>query len=126
MNFLNGINVFLSFVNDNWTSIAVCLGLITGLYLKIKEYISKSQEERIEIAKAQIKEGMLKMITDAEINFENWNEAGTIKRSQVIKQIFDQYPILSKITDQQSIIDWIDVEINNSLKTLRKIVNNNI
>jgi len=125
MNLLNGINQFLSFVNNNWTSIMVLLGLVVSLYIKIKNYLSKSQEERIEIAKVQIKESMLKMITDAEINFESWNEAGSIKRSQVIKQIYDQYPIVSKIVDQKSFIDWVDTEINNSLKTLRKIVSSN-
>lgn len=125
MNLLNGINQFLSFINNNWTSILVLIGLLTSLYIKIKNYLSKSQEERIEIAKVQIKESMLKMITDAEISFESWNEAGSIKRSQVIKQIYDQYPIVSKIVDQTSFIEWVDVEINNSLKTLRKIVSNN-
>jgi len=125
MNLLNGINQFLAFINNNWTSILVLIGLLTSLYIKIKNYLSKSQEERIEIAKVQIKESMLKMITDAEISFESWNEAGSIKRSQVIKQIYDQYPIVSKIVDQTSFIEWVDMEINNSLKTLRKIVSSN-
>lgn len=125
MVFLNGINKFLTFINDNWTSIVVLIGLLVGLYIKIKNFVSKSDEERIEFVKVQIKEGMLKMITDAEINFESWNKAGSIKRSQVIKQIYDQYPILSKIVDQEAFIQWVDTEINNSLKTLREIVNNN-
>ena len=125
MNILDGINQFLTFINNNWTSIMVLLGLIAGLYMKIKAYMAKSQEERIEIAKVQIRESMLKMITDAEIDFESWNEAGSIKRSQVIKQIYEQYPILSKIVDQESFIGWVDTEINNSLKTLRKIVSSN-
>lgn len=125
MVFLNGINKFLTFINDNWTSIVVLIGLLVGLYIKIKNFVSKSDEERIEFVKVQIKEGMLKMITDAEINFESWNKAGSIKRSQVIKQIYDQYPILSKVVDQEAFIQWVDTEINNSLKTLREIVNNN-
>lgn len=125
MVFLNGINKFLTFIYNNWTSILVLIGLLMGLYIKIKNFVSKSEEERIEFVKIQIKEGMLKMITDAEINFESWNKAGSIKRSQVIKQIYDQYPILSKIVDQEAFIQWVDTEINNSLKTLREIVNNN-
>lgn len=125
MVFLNGINKFLTFINNNWTSIVVLIGLLVGLYIKIKNFVSKSKEERIEFVKIQIKESMLKMITDAEINFESWNKAGSIKRSQVIKQIYDQYPILSKIVNQEAFIQWVDTEINNSLKTLREIVNNN-
>ena len=68
---------------------------------------------------------MLKMITTAEIDFADWNEAGTIKRAQVIRDIYERYPILEKAVDQDEVIAWIDEEINNSLKTLRKIVKEN-
>ena len=80
MSILDGLNRFLTFINDNWTSILVLLCLAIGLYKKIEDYLSKSTEEKIEIAKVQIKQGMLKMITEAEIDFENWNKAGEIKR----------------------------------------------
>ena len=112
----------LSFIYDNWTLILVVIGLIVGGIRKIKNYLSLSDDEKLEVIKKQISEKMLKMITDAEINFEDWNKAGAIKRSQVIGKIFDQYPILSKIVDQTEIIDWIDNEINESLKELRKII----
>lgn len=125
MSILDGLNRFLTFINDNWTSILVLLGLAIGLYKKIEDYLSKSTEEKIEIAKVQIKQGMLKMITEAEIDFENWNKAGEIKRSQVIAKIYAQYPILSRVVDQDQLIEWIDTEINNSLKTLRVIVKDN-
>ena len=112
----------LSFIYDNWTLILVVIGLIVGGIRKIKNYLSLSDDEKLEVIKKQISEKMLKMITDAEINFEDWNKAGAIKRSQVIGKIFDQYPILSKIVDQIEIIAWIDNEINESLKELRKII----
>lgn len=112
----------LSFIYDNWTLILVVIGLIVGGVRKIKTYLSLSDDEKLEVIKKQISEKMLKMITDAEINFEDWNKAGAIKRSQVIGKIFDQYPILSKIVDQAEIITWIDNEINESLKELRKII----
>ena len=76
------------------------------------------------IAKAQIKERILKMITVAEIDFKEWNQAGSIKRSQVIGEIFEKYPVLSKSVNQQEFISWIDKEIDNSLKILREIVSN--
>jgi hypothetical protein len=125
MSILDGLNRFLTFINDNWTSILVLLGLAIGLYKKIADYLSKTTDEKIEIAKVQIKQGMLKMITEAEIDFENWNKAGEIKRSQVIAKIYAQYPILSRVVDQDQLIEWIDAEINNSLKTLRVIVKDN-
>lgn len=122
---MDGIQNFLSIINDNWTGIMVIIGLLLAIYKKAKDYFSKSNEEKIEIAKAQIRERLLKMVTDAEIDFERWNRAGSIKRSQVIGDIFEKYPILSKSVDQKDVIDWIDNEIDNSLKTLREVVANN-
>ena len=80
---------------------------------------------RYEIAKKQIKEIILKKITTAEIDFEEWKKSGAIKRSQVIEEVYSQYPILSKIADQDSVVALIDEEINNALKTLRDVVKEN-
>lgn len=122
---LNGVQNFLQFLSDNWTAILVCIGLIIGIIKKTKDYFSKSNEERIEIAKKQIQEVILRMVTDAEIDFEEWNKSGSIKRSQVIEEIFTNYPILSKAVSQEDIIAWIDEQIDSSLETLRDIINKN-
>lgn len=122
MNILNGIQNFLQFVNDNWTSIMVIIGLGIAVGRKVKDYFSKSDEEKIAIAKAQIQQTMLKMITEAEVDYEEWNKAGSIKRSQVIEEIFITYPALSKVVNQTELIEWIDTEINNSLKVLREVI----
>jgi len=125
MNFLTGIQNFLLIVSQNWVTICVICGLIVSLIQKIKSYIGKTDEEKAAIAKKQIQQTMLKMITEAEINYDAWNEAGSIKRSQVIEEIYEKYPILSKMANQEDVISWIDTEINNSLKTLREIVKSN-
>lgn len=125
MNILDGMKNFLQLVNDNWVTITVIIGLSLGVYRKAKGYFSKSDEEKIAIAKKQIQETMLRMITEAEISYEEWNKAGSIKRSQVIEEIFTNYPVLSKVVNQEELIEWIDSEINNSLKTLREIVKEN-
>ena len=119
---MDGIKNLLQILNDNWTTILVCAGLIVGLVQRTIKYFSKTNEERVEIAKTQIEQSILKMITDAESNYEDWNKAGEVKRSQVIGKIFAQYPILSKVTNQAEIIDWIDREIDNSLKTLENLI----
>lgn len=122
---LKGIQNFLEFINYNWTTIVVIIGLCLALYKKISNYINKSDEEKINIAKQQIKEVILKMITEAEMDYTYWNESGSIKRSQVISQIYEKYPILSKAIDQESLVDWIDEEIDNSLDVLRDIIKSN-
>ena len=125
MNFLNGLNRFLGFISNNWTAIMVTIGLVIGLVKKVKSYVAKSNEEKVEIAKSYIRESILKLITDAEMDFEEWNKAGSIKRSQVIARVYAEYPILKKIANQEEIIQWIDKEIDNSLDTLREIIAGN-
>lgn len=125
MNLLDGIQNFLTFINDNWTSIMVIIGLAISIAKKAKDYFAKSDDEKISIAKAQIHESMLRMITDAEINYEEWTKAGSIKRSQVIEEIFISYPILSKVIKQEELVKWIDDEIDNALTELRKIIDIN-
>ena len=119
---LNGIQNFLQFINDNWTSIVVIFSLVFLIVRRVISFLSKSDEEKIEIAKSQIQQAILKLITDAEVDYESWEKAGSIKRSQVIQKIFENYPILSKITDQESLVNWIDEMIDEALKILREIV----
>lgn len=122
---MRSLQNFLFILNENWVTILVCIGLVMSMYNKTKTYLSKSTDEQIEIAKAQIEQTMLKFITSAEIDFEVWSSAGQIKRSQVIQEVYEKYPILSKAVDQASIIAWIDKQIDNSLIELRKIVKEN-
>ena len=122
---INGLQNFLEFVNNNWTSILVIIGLLIGLYKKIESFWKLSTDQKIAIAKHEIQEAMLKMITDSELEYETWKESGEIKRSQVIKQIYAEYPILEKVADQDAIIAWIDTQIDNSLVTLRKVIEEN-
>ena len=120
---LNGIKNFLEFVDANWMNLVIIAGLLIGLYQKISTYLKKSNEEKVEIAKHQIREIMLKMISDAECDYDEWNKAGEIKRSQVIKKIYEMYPILSRVVNQEELTEWIDAEIDDSLETLNDIVN---
>lgn len=125
MNFLTGLQNFLNIINDNWTTILVCTGLIVGIVKKTQDYLSKSDDEKIEIAKAQIKQVILKKISDAEVDYEEWNKAGSIKRSQVITEIYKEYPILSKVVDQTELTKYIDDAIDDALVELRKVIESN-
>ena len=125
MSILDGIKNFLELVNENWTTIIVIIGLVIAITKKGIVYFNKSDEEKIAIAKKQIQETMLKLITDAEENYDEWKQAGSIKRAQVIDELFANYPILSKVTNQEDLIKWIDDVIDESLITLREIVENN-
>ncbi len=121
MNFIDGLKNFLLFINENWTSILVIFGLILMLWKKIENYNKLSTEEKIAIAKRQIQERMLKLISDAEENYEDWAKAGEIKRAEVIARIYDEYPILSSVVNQDELIAWIDEQIDAALPTLRDL-----
>lgn len=125
MDALVGLKNFLSIINDNWTLIIVIIGLLIALGRKLKSFVSLSNDEKIVIAKKQVSASILKRITDAEQDYNNWVKAGEIKRSQVIMKIFEDYPILNNITNQEEVIEWIDLEIKNALKTLRTIMEEN-
>lgn len=125
MDILNGIKNFLSLINDNWTTILVIIGLALALWKKIESYSKLSTDKKIEIAKKQISENILKLITQAEKDYAEWEKAGSIKRSEVISEIYKEYPILAKVVNQEELIKWIDEQIDNALPTLRDIIKEN-
>ena len=125
MDILNGIKNFLSFINDNWTTILVIIGLALALWKKIESYSKLSTNKKIEIAKKQISENILKLITQAEKDYAEWEKAGSIKRSEVISEIYKEYPILAKVVNQEELVKWIDEQIDNALPTLRDIIKQN-
>ena len=113
MDILNGIKNFLSLINDNWTTILVIVGLALALWKKI------------EIAKKQIAENILKLITQAEKDYAEWENAGGSKRREVSSEIYKEYPIHAKVVKQEKLVKWIDEQIDNALPTLREIIKQN-
>lgn len=125
MSIFDGIKNFLMLVNEHWTEIIVIVGLGIAIAKKAKTYLAKTDEEKIQIAKEQIGETMLKLVTEAEIDYNNWVKAGAVKRAQVIEMIFQRYPVLNRVTDQKQLIEEIDKLINEALKEMRGIISEN-
>lgn len=113
------------FLKENWVSIIIIIAVGVTAYQSGKEFLSKDADERVESIKRVLSETMLKLVTDAENDYKNWVKAGAIKRSEVIAQIFAKYPILESVTDQVTLIGWIDDTIDDALDTLRKILKEN-
>ena len=122
---LDGIKNFLMFVNEHWTEILVVAGLALAVWKKLKAYLEKTDEEKIQIAKDQLKETILKFVTQAEEDYDDWVKAGAVKRAQVIDVIFQKYPILNRVTDQKTLIQEIDGLIDEALDELREILSKN-
>lgn len=122
---LVGIKNFLDLINQNWTLITVIIGLGILVFKKVKNYLSLSEQEKIDLALEQIRITALKMVTDAEKEYDEWIKAGSIKRAEVIDKIFKDYPILSKVTDQKTLIETLDNIIDEALKEMRKVFETN-
>ena len=122
---LDGIRNFLMFVNGHWTEIVVIAGLGLAIWKKAEAYLKKTDEEKIQIAKDQLRETILKFVTKAEVDYDDWVKAGAVKRAQVIDEIFAKYPILNRVTNQESLISEIDTMIDEALNELREILSKN-
>lgn len=122
---LEGVRNFLQLVNDNWTAIVVVVGLGIGVYRKVKNYVSLSNSQKVDLAWDMISETILSMVSDAESNYSDWKKAGSIKRAEVIDRIFAQYPILELVTDKTEVINRIDKMIDDALVTVSDIFEKN-
>ena len=125
MNIMDGFMNFLMFVNNHWTEIIVIIGLLLAVGKKVAAYLNMSDDEKIAIAKKQLGETMLKLVTQAEKDYNAWVQAGAVKRSEVIDAIFQKYPILNRVTDQDTLIAEIDKMIDAALVEMREIFSKN-
>lgn len=122
---MDGLLKLINFVIDNWSLMVAFIIVISAGVIQTKRFFSKSDEEKIEIAKKLIKETIMDYITRSELQYEDMIKAGSIKRAKVIKEIFKEYPILNKVANQGAVIEFIDETINDGLIELRKIIEQN-
>lgn len=120
---------WMVFLNEHWISVLVLIFLAIGIWKKTKDFMGKSEEEKKQIAneeikniKKQIMEVMLGLTSEEEIKYSEWIKAGAIKRAEVIKKVYEMYPALGTVANQDEIIAFIDEQIDEALKTLRKII----
>lgn len=135
---MKSITNLLQWLYDNWATVSVIIILILGLYGKIKKiYITwqtLSEEERqkqlqiaeekaIASARVALSQYILSFVARSEYEWADIGSGlGAIKRADVIREIFDKYPILENVADQQELINYIDNLINEALKTVRETV----
>lgn len=120
---MTAITNLITWLNDNWSALVVVIGLAIALYRKISSYLKKSNTEKVAIAKRQLEEIMLKLVADAEEDYEIYHKAGEIKRAEVLNIIYDKFPILANVMPQEQLIEWLDSQIDAALAVLREILN---
>lgn len=122
-NAFSGVRVFLQAINDNWGTIIIIIGLALLLIEKIKKYLKLSKEQKIEIALEGVKQEMLKLMSDAEIQWKDYKKSGQIKKSQVIKEIYTDFPELKRYMSEDELIEKIEKIIDDNMKELDIAIN---
>ena len=124
INFMNGINNFANLIQGQWTNIVVVIAIIAGLVRSIITYYTMNEEQRVQAALKVISEELMKMMVQAEIQWKDYKKSGELKRSQVIKDIYNQFPFLSRYMDQeklvQTIYEMIDKQMDNMNELMKK------
>jgi len=120
------------FVKSNWASATVVIGVVVALYFKIKQEIDKykkmseeaKQEEiqkQIEKVRSILADQVLALVAAAEIAWSDEGaKLGPVKRSEVIRKIYVQYPVLTYVVDQEELLSYIDKLIDKALETVRE------
>ena len=129
---MESVKKIMNFLVENWTAICALIVIAIAVFETVYSFLKKSKEEQREIlrqqvesAKQQVRVIMLRLVTEAEKDYREWVKAGEIKRAQVIDKIFEKYPILLMVTNQADLIQWIDDMIEESLKKMREIFEEN-
>ena len=129
---MKSIIELLKWIQDNEASIVTILVLAFGIYARAKKFWEdwkkKTEEEKqaefdkaVEAAKAALADYILILVSKAELDWQSEEgKLGKIKKAQVIEQIYAKYPILEQVADKQALSDYIDLLINEALKTVRK------
>ena len=110
----------LTFLDENWTYILIIFSLAYGIYKRVMKIIQTSERSKVDTTIMIVSNIILEKLATAEEDWINYKKTGTIKRSKVINEIYEQYPILKKYVDQEYIINKLDELIDEGLKTLEK------
>lgn len=120
---MESIKIFIEFIANNWTFIITLLSCLYLGYVKLKKWNALSEQEKIDVALKILREQMLSYVANAEKEFGVGT--GTLKRSEVIKKVYKDYPVLNKVVDQEALIKTLDNYIDESLVELRKLLEDN-
>lgn len=116
---MKSVENILNFINENWTFIVILISLGVKLYCSVTDFLKKSKKEQQEAAWAELSNIMLSLVSNAE---QEWgSKTGEIKRAEVIKQVFEKYPVLSTLSTENDVLERIDIMIDDALMQMRDI-----
>lgn len=119
---MNDFIAFLNFFDHAWPFILIIFACIIRIYFEWKKFAPLTKTQKIEIALKAIQETMIKRVSWAEVEWQEFAKTGSIKRAQVIAEIYEEYPVLKEYMDQESLTKKIDELIDESLTEVRKVI----
>ena len=121
---MKGISNTLFFIQENWSNIIFIFSIILVCCDKVRDYVKLSKEDRVEATLVIIKEELLKLMSEAELDWKHIQKSGELKKSQVIKKIYEQFPNLNEYVDQDELIERISNMIDEGMEKMNAIINN--
>ena len=119
---MDSLSLLKDFITNYWSFFILIICLFVIVTETIEKFKGMSEEQRIEALMKLIKELIIKLMADAEINWSEITKSGKIKRAEVISEVYKQYPILSTFKDQEAIIAEIDKMIDEAVDEVEKFV----
>lgn len=123
-----GIVNILDTINNYWTYALIIVGIVIYMANYYKKYQAMTEEEQlderkrlVDLALSKVKEILPSLVALAEEDWNHLEKSGIIKRSQVVNNIYEQYPILKEYTNQAWLTKKIDEYIDAALKDIRDI-----
>ena len=120
---MRGISNTLNFIQENWSNFLFIIAIILVCCDKVKDYFKMSKEDRVKSTLVIIKKELLKLMCDAELDWSHIQKSGELKKSQVIKKIYEQFPILNQYVDQDELIKMIETMIEDGMEKMNSIIN---
>lgn len=121
---MNGLTNFVNLIQSQWTNILVVVAILFGVIRTGINYYSMSKEQRTEAALTVVKSELLKLMSHAELQWSDIKKSGSLKRSQVIKDIYTQFPFLASYIDQETLLKRLYEMIDTEMENMNKILNN--
>ena len=118
------VNNVVNSLSNSLPTIIIVIAIIIGAARMVIQYSKMTKEERVNTALKVIKEELLKLMSDAEIEWEDYKKSGELKKSQVLKEIYSQFPFLATYIDQDTLVNKLYELIDNEMENMNKIINN--
>ena len=118
------MNNIMDIIKAAMPNILVFVVILIGGYRTYLSYSKMNKEEKVEAALKVIKTELLKLMSDAEIEWEDFKKSGDLKKSQVLREIYTQFPFLATYIDQDTLIQKIYEMIDEEMDNMNKIINN--